>query len=175
MKNFIKEVFSFLMPIAIAIALVLFIQKFFFYPVTISGSSMYPYLQEGERIIVSRRSEIERFDVIVFPGPDAPEDEYIKRVIGLPGDSIEYKNKILYINGEAIDESAYAITDSPEFTLKELTGKKKVPEGKLFVMGDNRPVSKDSRYFGFINVSDIDGEAVFRFWPLTKWGKISLE
>lgn len=173
MKQFFKEVGQALIPMIIAVILVLIVKEFFFYPVRISGDSMYPFLQNGERAIVQRNTKIKRDDIVVFPGPDSPKDEYIKRIIGLPGDEVTYKNNQLYINGQKIDESKRAITESDDFTLQNLTGQKVVPDGYYFVLGDNRPVSKDSRYFGFISDEDIDGVAKFRFWPFSKWGSLT--
>ncbi len=141
---------------------------------------MYPTLQNGNMVMVSKISEINRFDKIIFHAPDADED-YVKRVIGLPGDSIEMKNDVLYVNGKAYDEpylkpnkktltGGKLLTDN--FTLKELTGESKVPKDSLFVMGDNRQNSRDSRYFGFISKSSVVGKVEFRYFPFNEIGGI---
>lgn len=138
---------------------------------------MEPTFEDKDRIIVSKISSIDRFDMIVFNAPDADEN-YIKRVIGVPGDHIEMIDDILYVNSEAYDEPyvsyvegdpiTYRITEN--FTLEEITGSEKVPEGAYFVLGDHRLKSSDSRNFGFIYDDDVIGEAKFRFYPFMDIG-----
>src|SRR5699024_7440649 len=103
------------------------------------------------------------------------KDDYVKRVIGLPGDEIVYKQDKLYVNGEYVQEGflhslKVGSTHEPftnDFTLMEITGQKKVPEGKLFVMGDNRPDSLDSRSIGFISIEQLVGKVDVKYWPLS--------
>ena len=106
-------------------------------------------------------------------------EQYIKRVIGLPGDTVEMKDDVLYINGkdmeepylEEIKEDLIFDKLTGDFTLTEITGESaKVPEGSIFVMGDNRLFSKDSRFFGFVSDDAIIGEVKFRLFPLNKIG-----
>jgi signal peptidase I len=143
----------------------------------VNGLSMMPTLHDHDRMIVNKLSykigEPKRFDIIVF---HAEEDkDYIKRVIGLPGDRIEYKNDTLYVNGKAykepyLDDYKKQVIDGPltePFTLEEITGKETVPEGYLFVMGDNRRYSKDSRHIGFIPMDKVVGKTNIVYWPLT--------
>lgn len=138
---------------------------------------MEPTFEHQDRLLVNKRSEIQRFDMIVFDAPDS-DSLYIKRVIGIPGDSIEVKNDVLYVNGEEIKEPYIeknkdaSPTDliTGNFTLQELTGETQVPDGKYFVMGDNRLYSKDSREFGFITEDSVIGEASFRYFPFNKIG-----
>lgn len=145
-------------------------------PFTVSGASMYPTLHNGDRMVLSKVGDIHRFDVVILKAPDE-NVEYIKRVIGMPGDTVEMKSGVLYINGKKVDQPfintealAKQTVFMDDFTLESLTGESKVPEGKYFVLGDNRGVSKDSRMIGFINRSAIEGKAVFTIWPFGRIG-----
>lgn len=145
-------------------------------PFTVSGASMYPTLHNRDRMVLSKIGDIHRFDVVILKAPDE-NVEYIKRVIGMPGDTIEMKSGILYINGKKVDQPfinnealAKQTVFIDDFTLESLTGESKVPEGKYFVLGDNRGVSKDSRMIGFIDRSAIEGKAVFTIWPFGRIG-----
>ncbi len=128
-----------------------------------------------------KNTEVKRFDIVTFPAPDDPGKNYIKRVIGLPGDTIEYKNDQLYINGKKVaepylDEFKKELTDDQpltyDFNLKDLFGAEKVPAGELFVLGDNRRISKDSRIIGMIQEKNIMADVKFVFWPLDRFGTI---
>ena len=145
-------------------------------PFTVSGASMYPTLHNGDRMVLSKVGDIHRFDVVVLKAPDE-NVEYIKRVIGMPGDTVEMRSGVLYINGKKVDQPfintealAKQTVFMDDFTLESLTGESKVPEGKYFVLGDNRGVSKDSRMIGFIDRSAIEGKAVFTIWPFGRIG-----
>ena len=145
-------------------------------PFTVSGASMYPTLHNGDRMLLSKIGDIHRFDVVILKAPDE-NVEYIKRVIGMPGDTVEMKSGVLYINGKKVDQPfintealAKQTVFIDDFTLESLTGEAKVPEGKYFVLGDNRGVSKDSRMIGFIDRSAIEGKAVFTIWPFGRIG-----
>ncbi len=145
-------------------------------PFTVSGASMYPTLHNGDRMVLSKVGDIHRFDVVILKAPDE-NVEYIKRIIGMPGDTIEMKSGVLYINGKKVDQPfintealAKQTVFMDDFTLESLTGESKVPEGKYFVLGDNRGVSKDSRMIGFIDRSAIEGKAVFTIWPFGRIG-----
>ncbi|MBS4173844.1 signal peptidase I [Bacillus sp. FJAT-49736] len=176
-KNKKKEIFSWIKSIVFAAIIVFVCRYFIFVPSIVVGQSMMPNLQDGNRIIVSKLSKIKRFDEIVFHAPDANED-YVKRVIGLPGDTVEMKNDILYINGKAYDEpylNQYKKALPPmqkltgDFSLQDSpTNSKTVPKGYFFVLGDNREISKDSRMFGFIRQSSVIGKVKIRFWPLNE-------
>ena len=142
----------------------------------IPSESMEPTLKIGDRLmvdkIVFRFSELERGDIVVFkPTPAAvgntgSDAYYIKRVIGLPGDEITVAQGRVYINGKALVEPYEA--EPPEY----IYGPKKVPEGMLFVMGDNRNNSADSHVWGFLPEENVKGKAFVRFWPLNRMGKI---
>ncbi|GGJ71968.1 signal peptidase I [Anoxybacillus voinovskiensis] len=133
---------------------------------------MMPTLQQGNLLIINKWENIHRFDIIVFHA-NARED-YVKRVIGLPGDRIVYKNDVLYVNGKPMEEPYLKpykrkLIDGKltgDFTLEEVTGKKTVPKGFVFVLGDNRLNSWDSRHFGFVKMSKIVGKVNVRYWPV---------
>lgn len=163
--------------IVIAILLTVWLQYFYFTTTTVKGLSMAPTLDNNQRLIVSKLSFVDRFDIIVFPAPDKDDKMYIKRIIGVPGDQIMFQDDVLYINGVPYDEPYLdkykaALTDDRPFTnnfsLYDLFGVDAVPEGTYFVLGDNRRNSHDGREIGFISQSDIVGEAKVRYWPLNQ-------
>jgi len=174
--NFKKEILSYLKIIVITAIVVLGCKQFLFAPIKVQGASMYPTYHDKDIIIVSKTSKIERFDQIVFQSPT--EDElYIKRVIGLPGDTVEMKDDVLYVNGKAYKEDyVNRQTDDPNqlritenFTLEQLVNEKKVPEGMYFVLGDNRLKSYDSRHYGLISKDAIYGEAKITLYPFNQF------
>lgn len=158
------------------------LREFVFTPVVVKGHSMDPTLADGERVIALKNTKVNRFDIVTFPAPDDPKKNYIKRVIGLPGETVEVKDDVLYIDGKEInepylDEFKSQLTDGEpltyDFTLEQVTGQKTVPEGEYFVMGDNRRNSKDGRMIGFIEKKDISGDVKFVLWPLNRFGFLS--
>ncbi len=171
-----NEFWEWIKALVIAVLLAAVIRYFLFAPIVVDGLSMMPTLHDQDRMIVSKFSykigEPERFDIIVFHAPE--EKDYIKRVIGLPGDTIEYKDDTLYVNGKAyeepyLDEYKKQVIDGPltePFTLEEKIGQMTVPEGELFVMGDNRRFSKDSRHIGTIPMEKVLGKTNVIYWPL---------
>lgn len=171
----LSEIISWIWSIIVACVLMAILYFFIGRPFTVSGQSMYPTLHNGDHMIMSKLGGINRFDVVILKAPDE-DKEYIKRVIGMPGDTVEVKSGVLYINGKVVEQPFINSDNSKktvfidDFTLKELTGVDKVPEGKYFVMGDNRGVSKDSRMIGFIDASAIEGKAVFTVWPINRIG-----
>ncbi|MFT8312216.1 MAG: signal peptidase I [Sporolactobacillus sp.] len=175
-----RELWSWIRAIAIAVLVALLVRHFIFSNYIVRGESMMPTLQDGNRLIVNKIGYSigapHRFDIIVFHATST--EDYVKRIIGLPGDTISYKNDQLYVNGKAVDESYLQQykSDLPQgqqltenFSLKSKTGKVHVPKGKLWVMGDNRQNSEDSRYFGFINENSVVGKVSVRYWPFDKW------
>ncbi len=126
-----------------------------------------------ETTLVRTWGEIERGDVIVFRYPADRHKDYIKRVIGLPGDTVELKNRVVYVNGKPIDDAHAVHKGTPYGTTPERSirfGPIKVPEGELFMMGDNRDRSSDSRYWGTVPIRDIKGKAFLIYWSREKNG-----
>lgn len=175
-----KELLKTLGFIAIFALFLFLLRQYVFTPVIVKGDSMDPTLHDGERVIALKQTEIERFDIITFIAPDDTGRNYIKRVIGLPGDQIVYQNDTLYINGTAYDEpylEAYKATLDDGFPLTDdfdmsLFNETEVPEGKLLVLGDNRRISKDSRQLGLIDETAVLGDVAFVFWPLADFGRL---
>ncbi|WP_313537799.1 signal peptidase I [Enterococcus sp.] len=175
-----KELLKTLGFIAIFALFLFLLRQYVFTPVIVKGDSMDPTLHDGERVIALKQTEIERFDIITFIAPDDTGRNYIKRVIGLPGDQVVYQNDTLYINGTAYDEpylEAYKATLDDGFPLTDdfdmsLFNETEVPEGKLLVLGDNRRISKDSRQLGLIDETAVLGDVAFVFWPLADFGRL---
>ncbi|MCU4825180.1 signal peptidase I [Bacillus cereus] len=171
---------SWILPLIIVI-LILLLRHFMFTPVVVEGSSMMSTLQDGDRMVANKigykLNGLERFDISVFKHKDGTN--YIKRIIGLPGDYIEYKNDQLYINGKKYSE-AYLESQKKDLEREELltddfniktlpsTLSPIVPEGHYFVLGDNRRGSKDSRDIGFIPANNIIGKTNVVYWPLNE-------
>lgn len=141
----------------------------------IRGNSMNSALRDHERVIISKISlalgDIKRFDIVVLTKPNEPDKSIIKRIIGLPGETIEIKNGDVYINNKKLNQPF--LKREKDFTYWADTMKPRViPENHYFVMGDNRSVSQDSRYFGPVPREYIFGKTFFRYWPLSRMGKI---
>ena len=174
---FKKEILSLLKLFLLMLIIVFICQQFLFTPVAVKGESMSPTFENKDRLIIDKISSIDRFDVVVFHAPDV-DKQYIKRVIGVPGDHIEMKDDVLYVNGDAYDEPYinkgndhilyYKVTE--DFTLENYTGQKVIPNGYYFVLGDNRWKSNDSRNFGLIPDESIIGKVQFRIFPLENMG-----
>lgn len=166
MKNFIKEC----IPYVIIILVVVLIRTFIATPIMVSGDSMRPNFHDGEVLIEKKigynGKNIERFDIVVIKDGN---DEIIKRIIGLPHEHISYKNNKLYVNDELVQED-FKFNDTADFNLEEICTCSNIPDGKYLVLGDNRPISKDSRIIGLIDEKDILGKAIFRLWPISKLG-----
>ncbi|MBS4200036.1 signal peptidase I [Bacillus sp. FJAT-49732] len=172
-----NELLEWLKAFLIAIVLAVVVRHFILTPIVVDGSSMMPTLHDRDRMIVNKLQyslkEPKRFDIIVFHTND--NKNLIKRIIGLPGDRIEYKDDVLYINGKAYKEpyldeyKKQNVLDVPftySFTLKDTPiGNDIVPEGHLFVMGDNRGHSTDSRHIGAIPIEEVYGSAKIKYWP----------
>ncbi|WP_338449095.1 signal peptidase I [Niallia oryzisoli] len=177
MKEEIKrEGIEWLKAFGIGIVIFAFIRMFFFSNYVVEGESMMPTLQDGNKLVVNKIGyqigELHRFDVIVFHANE--QEDYVKRVIGLPGDEIEYRDDQLFINGKKYEEpylekyrkQTFGGRLTGNFTLFELTGRKTVPENMIFVLGDNRLGSRDSREFGFVSVDQVVGKVNLRYWPM---------
>lgn len=170
-----SEFMSWLVAILFGIVISFICREFVFSPLIVKGASMMPTYENEDVIIVSKISEINRFDQVVFEAP-FEEEYYIKRVIGLPGDTVEMKDDILIINNKEYEESYVKrennqrhIRVTENFTLEELTGYDKVPKGFLFVLGDNRLRSSDSRHYGLVPFDSVLGESKIRVYPLNNF------
>ena len=164
MKKIIKELY----PYFIIIIVVVLFRTFIATPVRVDGSSMVDTLHNNEILILNKLNKsYDRFDIVVIK---YGKSKLVKRIIGLPGESIRYENNVLYINNKAIEDVAIARTS--DFELKELYNIDTIPEDYYFVMGDNRGNSLDSRDYrvGLIKKSDIIGTTSFRVFPFTKIG-----
>lgn len=137
--------------------------------IRVEGDSMIPTLISGEYVVVNRMSyrlgNPHRGDIIVFHFPRNPAEEYIKRIIGLPGDVIEVVNGSVFVNGQPLDENYLDVKIN-------YTGKWEVPSGQLFVLGDNRNNSSDSHDWGTVPMDYVVGKALMVYWPPPEWGLI---
>lgn len=160
-NKFIKE----LIPYIIIIIVVVLIRTYIITPVIVVGDSMVPTLEDNQILLLNkidyRFNEIERYDIVVVK---VGKSEIIKRVIGLPGENIEYRNNTLYIDGHET-ETDYDF-DTEDFTLKSICNCDKIPQDKYLVLGDNRMVSSDSRIIGLIDKEDIEGSVQISIWPI---------
>lgn len=169
LANAVEWIFA----IVAAVVISLLIRQFIFTTAVVSGPSMSPTLSHLDRVIINRlamaRETFERRDIIAFPYPANPDDKHIKRIIGVPGDYLEMRDYLLYINGELLIDDL-----SPEGV--HLVGDMLFPvtigEGEYFVLGDNRGNSKDSRFssVGLIPRESIIGKAWLRFIPINEMG-----
>lgn len=137
--------------------------------VRVDGFSMVPTLQDGEYVLVNRlafRNKLpERGDIIVFVSPQVSDLDLIKRVIGLPGDTIRISGGEVQVNGQVLNEPYIAA--APIYN-----GEWNVPEGNLFVLGDNRNDSSDSHAWGLLPIDNVIGKAILIYWPIPEWNLI---
>src|ERR671933_802676 len=172
-RQFWTESRLLLRDLAFALMIAALVVVFIVQPVKVEGTSMLPRLHDGERIFVNKliyydeyrwAPKLERGDIVVFWFPDDPSKSYIKRVIGLPGDTIEVHEGVVRVNGRDIEESYL----DPRLNLSHRSQAAiYVRPNYYFVMGDNRDNSSDSRYWGLVPKKYIYGKALFRYWPLT--------
>ena len=183
-KSTSREYFE---SIVVAVILALFVRTFVFQAFKIPTGSMKPNLLVGDHLLVNKfifapaasaierallpMRQIRRGDIIVFKFPEEPDRDFIKRTIGLPGDTIELKNQTVFVNGQPLVEpyARYLFPPADEtqtdgFDLRRKYGPVTVPEGHYFMMGDNRDDSQDSRFWGFLPQSYVKGRALFIYW-----------
>ena len=175
--------------IIIAIIIAMFIRTFIIQAFKIPSGSMLETLQIGDQILVNKFvygvkipftgktlipvKDPEKGEIVVFKYPEDPTKDFIKRVVATEGDTLEIKNKQLYVNGKHITKEPYAVyKDSRIFpgklTTRDNLHKITVPENKIFVMGDNRDNSHDSRFWGFVDLAAVRGEAFIIYWSWNK-------
>jgi signal peptidase I len=188
----LQNIMEIVKVIAAAVIIMFIIRSFIIEPFYIPSGSMLNTLQPGDRVFVNKFSygihlpfmpravvstgKPARGDIVVFPFPQNPKVDYIKRVVGLPGDVLEVRDKQFYRNGEAVNES-YVIHSDPR-TLsdrRDFMPPVTVPEGKIFVMGDNRDASLDSRFWAFVDLDTVYGKAFIIYWSGNNFININWE
>ncbi len=195
-KEFWKSTLQIVLLAAVMVGISQLLLTFVISNEQVFGPSMQPNFTQNDRVIALRHAKLKRGDVVILKAPDAKGEFYIKRIVGMPGDTVRFDRDQLYINGKKVSEpylkaykadfSTYLAgsdyftlnpkTNGPTFDLKDVLGQKKVAAHHYFVMGDNRTVSKDSRYkeVGFISddasaYNGIQGVVKLRYWPITKF------
>ena len=191
-KSVVREYFEALVT---AVALALFVRTWVFQAFKIPTGSMEPNLLVGDHLIVNKMlyaptvtslerlllpdREVRRGDIIVFKYPEDPERDFIKRVIGLPGDRLELRRKKVLINGQPLDEAYVHYLEPPNpdgpsrpDDVREEYGPVTVPAGQYFMMGDNRDNSQDSRFWGFMPQSYVKGQALFIYFSFKEDGSL---
>jgi signal peptidase I len=169
-----RELRSWGRDLVIALSLAVVIIIFFYQPVKVEGTSMTPMICDQERIFINkfvyRFEDIARGDVVVFWYPLDRSKSFIKRIVGLPEDTVEIRDGRVYVNGKMLAEP-YVPAEAADFgTLSPV----RVPKGEYFVMGDHRVSSNDSRIFGPVPRKFIYGKAVFAYWPVDHFGSIRI-
>ncbi len=172
--------YEWMAEILAAVIVVVLVFTFVFRIVTVSGTSMYPNYQDGDKLMVTNTfgQPLEQGDVVVLV--DVLPEPIIKRVIATEGQEvdIDFETGTVYVDGEALDETQFGIengiTHETATTLERVQFPTTVPEGHIFVLGDNRPVSEDSRYtaVGMVSVENVLGKAAFRFFPFERFGTV---
>lgn len=171
----LRKIWSFLIDtlqsILIAAAFFLVIYIFLFRPFQVSGDSMYPNFHNNDYVLTNlitlRFGPPVQGDVVVFKAPPDPTKDFIKRVIGVPGDTVMVSNGMVYVNGKLLDETAYLNPSVKTYggTFLPDNDTITVPANEYFVLGDNRPYSSDSREWGFVPTQNIIGKSFFIYWP----------
>ncbi|MDI1472898.1 MAG: signal peptidase I [Thermodesulfovibrio sp.] len=179
-----KKILDYIKSIGIAILIALFIRAYVIQAFKIPSGSMIPTLLIGDHLLVTKFiygvnpplmdkkilvfDKPKRGDIIVFKYPEDPDRDFIKRVIAVEGDIVEGRDKKIYVNGVELKEPYARYSDSfihpRELDLRDNFGPLKVPKGKLFVLGDNRDQSYDSRFWGFVDLKDVKGKALIIYW-----------
>src|SRR5215472_16217151 len=169
-----RELTGWTRDLAVALGLILVFIIFLYQPVKVEGTSMAPLLSDQERIFINkfvyRFEPIERGDVVVFWYPRDLSKSFIKRVVGLPGDSVEIRTGRIYINGHELHEPYVPSSYMDGLSYAPIV----IQPDSYFVMGDHRDSSNDSRMFGPVQRQYIYGKAVFAYWPVEHFGSLSL-
>ncbi len=174
------EVWDFLKTLLISMAVVFLVSNYIVKPIRVEGSSMYPTLEDGSfgvsNMIGRNMKGIDRFDIVILYVPE--KDMYlVKRCIGLPHDTIRYENDVLTVNGQVVEEdylkteyrdsfpNAFTVNGDYQNTFEITLG-----DGEYYCLGDNRPDSLDSRYYGPFKEEQVTSKGVFILWPFTQFG-----
>lgn len=176
-KRAIAAVFDFLQGIVAIAAVLVMVYLFIMSPQEVSGHSMEPNFHDGDYIltnkIIYKLVEPKRGDIVIFKSPANKDIDYIKRVIGLPGETVELREQHFYINGTLLTEPYEYNKPVYGGSFLQEGVQVTIPDGYYFVSGDNRPGSSDSREFGFVPLEDFIGKALLRYWPTTAVGIIA--
>lgn len=157
-KTSLKGLLLDIVQIIVTACILTFILLIFIQPSIVSGDSMYPTLHHNDKMILWKLGSPETGDIVVFNSHNPNNDKYVKRVIGVAGDHIEIIDSIVFVNGAAIDES---YVNPAEELINKGNVDLIVPEGEIYVLGDNRNHSNDSRSFGTVDLDDVDGKVIF--------------
>ena len=174
-KKLWREIIEWVLLLLLAWVISLVIRAYVLDTRIVPTGSMIPTIQLQDRLLVDKLffkfSELKRGDIVVFHAPPAANesDDLVKRIIGLPGETLEVRDGMVWINGEALDEPY--IYEQPDY----LYGPEVIPDHSYFVMGDNRRNSKDSHFWGFLPEENITGRVIIRYWPLSDWGKLTAD
>ena len=178
--NALKGILEWLVVFAIALVVVLLLRTYVIEPYTVPSASMEPTIEVGDNIFAQKLTlefggEVEVGDIVVFENPDSSSDHdvLVKRVIATEGQTVDLVDGVVYVDGEALDEdytqgSSYPLSTQAEGV--EVSYPYTVPEGCVWLMGDNRENSSDSRYFGAVSCDNLIGIVCFRYWPLDRIG-----
>ena len=172
-KTWKEELWEWVKSLVIAFIMAMFIRTFFFQAFKIPSSSMHPTLQIGDHLIANkliyRLREPKRGEIIIFRFPDNTKRDFVKRLVGLPGEKVEIFGGQIYINGKAVDDNRI---NGRYYFNNERKPETTVPLDSYFVLGDNSANSYDSRYWGFVPHKYLLGKALFIYWPPNRWGPI---
>ena len=164
----LKEIISYIL----IIVGVILIRTYVITPVIVDGTSMFPNLTNNQLLLLYKIDKnYQRFDIVVIDHKvKGTKEHLVKRVIGLPGEYVEYKDSKLYINKELVEENFIEV-ETEDFALAKL-GFLEIPEGHYFVVGDNRGDSSDSRILGLIPKDEIKGKIIYSIFPFNRFGKV---
>ena len=171
LHHFLKDVYEVVVP---AVILFLIIHTFFLQAQVVPSPSMHPTIMVHDQFLLNKTAywfkKPRRFEIIVFKPPAAAEikEDLVKRIIGLPGETISVHAGVVYINGKPLKEQFISPDRAPIAEFAPFI----IQDGEVFTMGDNRNNSKDSRYWGALPVKNIKGEAWWRYWPLSRIGLV---
>ncbi len=168
-RRFLKDVYEVVVP---AVILFLIIHTFFLQAQVVPSPSMHPTIMVRDQFLLNKTAywfkKPQRFDIVVFKPPAAAEfnGDFVKRIIGLPGETIKVQGGVVYINDKPLKEPFISPDRAPVADYSPFI----IPDNEVFTMGDNRNNSKDSRYWGALPIKNIKGKAWWRYWPVNRMG-----